>query len=150
MKRCCIPALAALVILVLGSCVRLSWSRAWTHHPLAPEEIARLAPGETTLQSCLDELGAPLYVWELSGGSYAIAYGWNMGRDWGFNVSIPVAESASAVMDYGSLNLDLHGVVIAFDERDRLLWRREGYLRDIAYGLERRRPASPAVEGEGG
>jgi len=126
----------------LASCVRLQWTRVEVHEPIPEALYDDLAPGVDTLGSCLERLGAPLYAWEVSSTSFALAYGWNDGRDWGFNVSVPVYRAASGSFEYGSADLDLHGLVLVFDEEGRLLRTERGYLREIAPELaERRRPS---------
>ncbi len=125
----------------LASCVRFEWTRYQVQEPIPVEESTALTPGVDTLESCIARLGAPLYVWEASASTYALAYGWDEGHDWGFNVSVPVGDTASASFDYGDMNLDLHGVVLVFDHGDRLVRSDRGYLRDLAPGLQRRRPS---------
>ena len=133
----------------LASCVSFQWTRLEVHEPI-PEELSEgLEPGTDTLESCLGRLGAPLYVWEVNSTSFALAYGWNDGRDWGFKVSVPIYRAASGSFQYGDANLDLHGLVLVFDSAERLLRTERGYLRDIAPELaERRRPAL-VEDGEG-
>lgn len=146
MKLCLALVLGGISSVLFSSCVRVSWERAWTNTPVPEETSEALAPGVENLGSCLETLGAPLYVWEVNAYSYAIAYGWNDGHSWGVAVSVSTDQVTTTVGDFDSVNLDLHGIVLAFDRQDRLLWRRQGHLRDIAYGLERPRPLVPVDE----
>jgi hypothetical protein len=146
-KRFHLLAAALLLGASLGSCVRFRYARREVQTPIPEGVTEALRPGEDTLGSCLERLGAPLYAWEVSDFTYALAYGWDEGRDWGFHVSAPVTDAAPASVDYDNVALDLHGVVLIFDHDDLLLRSDRGYLREIAPGLERRRPA--LVEDDG-
>ena len=64
--------LAALV----SSCVSVTWNRESRYVPPDLEAFERLEPGEATLTDCLEELGAPLWVWEVSASEFAMAWGW--------------------------------------------------------------------------
>ncbi len=134
---------SALLLLSLSSssCVRASWSRVDVGRPIPDELHEELAPSSTDLTRCLEQLGAPLFVWEISGEEYGLAYGWDHATGWGLNVSIPVSRSVSASVDYESLAQQLHGVVLIFDAHDRLLRKRTGFLGEIVGAEGRRRPA---------
>lgn len=144
-------ALAAALIasLLLPGCVRLRWSHENRFQPLAAEAHAHLCAGESNMGEVLACLGAPLFVWEQTVDSFAIAYGWYHGRSAGGTLSVPVSDSFSASFSYDDLAANLYGVVFTFDRDDRLIVVSEGYLRDIAPELLSKRPSfDPAwVEG---
>jgi hypothetical protein len=138
--------------LACSSCVRVSWSRVEVGRSLPEGLHAAFTPSGTDLAQCLERLGAPLYVWELSAEEYGLAYGWDYHRGWGLNLSIPLTQEFSASVDYEDLDQKLRGVVLIFDRHDRLLRKRTGFLADTLGGGGRRRPevvpAAESVEGD--
>jgi hypothetical protein len=135
--------LRALLVLTLltPSCLRVIWSRSEFEVPIVEEDHAALSPGDCDLTRALQQLGAPLYVWDERGSDLALAWGWNSELEWGVNLSIPVAKQIGATLDYQTLKLDLHGLVLVFDANDLLIEKRIGLLNEIAEGGGRRRPA---------
>lgn len=125
----------------LSSCVRLRWNHENRFEPLPSDSWAGLEPGESDLGDALESLGAPLYVWEQTSDSFAVAYGWFNGRVAGGTVSVPLTEYASASFSYDNGAEKLYGLVLTFDRNERLMVLREGYLRDIAPELVERHPS---------
>lgn len=132
-------ALCVLVPLLCGSCLSISWERKLHEVRLEPSRYADLEPGRADLQTCLQELGAPLTVWELPTGRFALAYGWDENRELGLSVSVPVTQRQSANFDYDEINLHRPGVVFFFDSALVLESRREGRL-NMLREESRRRP----------
>ncbi len=126
------------VALGAASCVRVSWISSDRQTPVPDAQIAGLAPGETSLEAALGQLGAPLFVWEADSKSYGLAFGWDEGLDWGVNVSVPVAKEFSASLDYEDTNLQLEGLVLFFDRDNRLLRIDRGLLSDLVPVREQR------------
>jgi hypothetical protein len=132
----------ALCCALLAACVQVSWERHELGTPLAAQADSELRVGEATFDQCLDQLGAPIEVWELSSATYAIAYGWDHQRDLGFSLSVPLADTGgSASVNFDDIVDKLHGVVFVFDRNDVLLRKRRGFLRDLAPDRTRRRSA---------
>lgn len=137
-----VPRMIALLIPLLGSsCLSISWERKLHEVRLEPARYAGLEPGVADLQTCLRQLGAPLTVWELPAGRFAIAYGWDENRELGLSVSVPVTQRQSANFDYDEINLHRPGVVFFFDSALVLESRREGRLNNLREET-RRRPDS--------
>lgn len=133
--------LLALCVLGLCSCVSARWSRELRDGELAAERIARLEVGRTELGESLALLGAPLYVWELPEGAFALAYAWGKARGLGATVRLPGARAVSPSYRYDQGDANLHCAVLLFDRDAVLEIVRTGYLREIAPELFRRRPA---------
>ncbi len=150
MGRLRLSAAAAALLLVNTGCLRLSLEREKLGRPLAQELHHELLVEEVDLHDCLTALGAPVYVWEVNGGEYGLAYGWNRDLAWSFNISVPLTRGASASFDFESLDQRLNGVVLIFDAQDRLLHKRTGFLSEILTEAQRRRPAllPPSSESE--
>ena len=134
-----VPLFVAVGCLALSGCLSLSWERKLHEVPLHSSAYAALEPGQATLQDCLSRLGAPLQVWELDSGRFALAYGWERNRELGFSVSVPVTQRQSANFDYDEINLHTLGVVCFFDADLRLYQLREGRLNELR-ATERTRP----------
>jgi len=90
---------------------------------------------------CLETLGAPIWVWETSGGHPALAWGWLEERDLGVRISVPLADSASASFNYNDVDSRMQGLVLFFDSEMNLSATRRGLLSDFTEGGRRRRPA---------
>ena len=134
-----LPLLSAL-ILTAPSCVRLTWSRTNIQEPIPDHALAAVAPDRADLTECLAQLGAPLLVWEYVDGGVALAYGWQDQADWSVTVSYSFTRFVSASFEYAQGWRNLEGIVVLLD-RDLVVRQvRRGLLRDIASGLERRRP----------
>lgn len=121
-----------------SSCISLSWERKLSETPLDTERVEALALKTSTLQQCLASLGAPLHVWELADGQFALAYGWRNNRELGIGVSLPVSQDQTANFDYDEITQHTRGYVLFFDAQLRLIERRAGMLNEIAPGARRR------------
>jgi hypothetical protein len=126
--------LCAGLLLASSSCVRVGWSHSQVHRMIPPAEHGALVVGESDLGTCLDALGAPLYVWEASQQQMVLVWGWGEEQGWGVNVSIPLAQEFSATIDYEDTTRDLQGLVLTFDSARVLLNKRLGSLADLPEG----------------
>lgn len=133
---------AALCALLAGglatSCLSVNWTRSTLHRPVEGDVLGDYVVGESTMGDALDGLGAPLYVWELSRGAAALAWGWYGSRDLGVQVSVPTRSPVDPSFQYTQIDRRLRGYVFVFDEADALVYMRKGYLADIADELRRR------------
>lgn len=125
-----------LALPLAGGCLSATWETIDTGSRPVPGTISVLRPGEADLAQCLDTLGAPILVQEHVGG-IAIAYGWTRERAWSLSVDVPLAKELSASARYSDLTTGLEGILLLFDERDRLTTIRQGYLRDLKAMLAR-------------
>ncbi len=123
------PALFAL--LVLSGCVTVDYDRFKRHEPLADEAWASLVPGESSLEDCLIELGAPLRVWEPRPGALALAWVWVDRTDWGLSVSVPTGEAVDASFSYRDIAASDEGLLLVFDESWRLESLERGLVGDV-------------------
>ena len=121
----------ALLSAGLSGCVSIDWRRTQRHQRVEREVLRELRPGRDDLASCLDRLGAPLFVFEEPEG-VALAWGWYESDTWGLGVSIPVAKSASASVDVLDEDSRLKGVVLFFDRDWVLRFARRGKLAEVA------------------
>jgi hypothetical protein len=128
-----------------SACVTFKWEREMRDVAHANDAIDALHPGEATLSQCLEELGAPLYVWEYKRDGMALAWGWLDNDQKGFTVSVPVAEQLSASFRYDRIDARMRGVVLLFGEDLTLELAQRGYLRDLSLAYQRRRPADTST-----
>jgi hypothetical protein len=142
--------LAVAICLACSSCVRVQWNRAMFCRGIDSNELTVLRAGESQLNDCLELFGSPLYVWQAGADQYAVAYGWDMDKGWGINVSIPVTQEFSASFDYDDLDRRLYGIVMTFDANDQLQYQRQGFLSEIAEGYLRRPSSFPGSGDEVG
>lgn len=130
--------LAILAPLLLAGCVTFKYERHLREEPVAPEALAELEIGTSTIGDVLARLGAPLYVWEGVGGAVVLAYGSEDRREVGFSVSVPLFEQTNASFDYDDVASRLEGYVLVFDAEGRLEIVRAGLLRDLGQAVRRR------------
>ena len=145
-------ALLGVALLALCSCLRLRFDRSTVDRPPPPSAFeflglpgvgdAELVRGQVerstiaegaSLETCLDQLGAPLFVWarDLSGEQgFAAAWGWRRISGWGVVFSIPLGEAPSANLDYSESDRNLEGLVLFFDAAWQLERADRAYLTD--------------------
>ena len=134
-----VPLLLALA-LSLGGCISVNYQRFSQFEPVDEFALSEIQTPGTDLQTCLDALGAPLFVRETPHG-VVLAYGWQDAGRWGFDVSITFERVIRVSFDYNQIDEQLRGVVLLFDSDWKLIALRRGFLRDLTGQLERRRPA---------
>ena len=137
---------AGLYVGMSTACVSFRFERTSVNVPPRAGAVEGLKPGESSLDQCLQQLGAPLYVWEYQGSGAALAWGWELSHARGVTLSIPLEQSSITAGSYDDLAKDLHGFVLFFDDGGKLTELRRGYLRDLRGELERRRPAAVTEE----
>ncbi len=120
-----------LALVWLPGCFSWSWTREEIELPIIEESLAQLEYG-ASLDECLEQLGAPLYLWEYRKTGIALAWGSLSRRDLGLSVSVPISDQASGSINYNHIDNDIQGVVLVFDEDYRLRWIRRGFLSDLA------------------
>ena len=113
------------------ACVSAEWHRA--HGLVEPprEAFATLVPGQADLGDCLENLGAPLLVWEEPAGA-ALAWGWYEEDTLAGGVSVPMGEAFSASFDARDVDANMRGLVLLFDNEWTLRIVRRGRLRELA------------------
>lgn len=143
------PLLLLLLLLSLAtsaSCVRGRYQRVLWNEPVDPAAFAALRPGEDTLATCLQALGAPVRVVEhrVDAGrrsGVALAYYWLASSSWGITVSPPRSSGVSYRFD--STGADLPGCVLWFDEQLVLERARAGMVGAL---LPRPRQPAPVLD----
>lgn len=134
-------AVLALVPLMLGSCLSVTWEHHRRHEPLPEGALEALQVGRADLSRVLETCGAPLRVWELPAGEMAIAYGWYRERQLGAQISVPLFDRFSGSLSFDDFDIDLFGVVMTFDALHGLRQLRRGFLNDLLPETVRRRPS---------
>lgn len=143
-----LSALAAGLLATLSGCLSFVWSHEHTFRPMAKDALLDLQTGTTTLTTCLDRLGAPLYVWEYKGDGAAVAWGFGDDDSKRIAITIPL-QRARPTLSFATIDAKLQGAVLLFD-RDLVLEQvKKGYLRDLAKELQRPRPAPVEPEAQG-
>ena len=129
-----VRVLALLALPLISGCLTGTYTSARTHQPT--EDHFGLEPGESDLRSCLDLLGAPLFVREHGAGAM-LAWGWSRDSRWGLTLSVPV-DARRMSLTYQRANDGLEGLVLLFDEAWTLTSIREGRLADVLPPSQRR------------
>lgn len=88
-----------------------------------------LVVGETDLEEALEELGAPLQVYEV-GRDVAVVWGWYKGSGWGVQVSVPIGDEQGSV-SYQDNTDKVEGLLLLFDQDWSLLSARTGNLSEL-------------------
>lgn len=127
-------------VLLLTGCVSGAWRH--DHRFVAPPQnaLSLLEPGNHDLSQCLEELGAPLFVYETPAG-FALAYGWFESAGLSGRVSVPVSESVNASFSMSDVDDNMRGLVLFFGPETELLLVQRGSLRDLTAGAMRVRPS---------
>jgi hypothetical protein len=146
-------ALALLALSVGSGCLRLRFERSSVDRPPPPAgfeflglpgvdqpgpargavEQSEIAAG-ASLETCLEQLGAPMFVWarDLTGEQgFAAAWGWRRVSGWGIVFSIPLGDAPSANLDYSESDRNLQGLVLFFDAEWRLERADRAFLADV-------------------
>jgi len=127
-----------LAALCSTACIQLQWSRSSLHQPIDDARTTGFEVGASSMTDALDELGAPLYVWQLPRGHAALAWGWFNTRDVKVQVSVPTKSPADPSFQFSQIDHRLRGYVFVFDDADGLVFVKKGYLVEIADELQRR------------
>ena len=136
--------IAALVpVLCLTSCLSVKWQRRRAYDAVTDEQLEQLQAEDADLAGVLESLGAPLDVREYQRAGMVLSYGWSSSETWGVGLSVPVAESLSASVNYDQLDASSPGVVLFLDGDLRLVRWRRGLLGDLTRDLDRPAPGPP-------
>ena len=141
MRTARVARCAALLVLLMVSCVTARYTRSESQQPISDELLRVLVPGRADLGECLRVLGAPNIVQEYRIHGMTLAWGWGDEGAFGFSVSYNFFNFApSASFNWNGVGRDLPGVVLFFDRDLKLESIRRGKLVDIL--LTRQRPAT--------
>lgn len=107
--------LGLLAVFCLPACLTAEFTSLRVTQPPPEQGIAKLEKG-MDLQSCLDLLGAPTSVRRADDGLRTVlAWEWLESGGFGLSFSVPIADQASASVDYGSDSQDSQQIQIFFD-----------------------------------
>lgn len=124
----------------LCSCLSGNLGRTEHYELVPPHSSASWVAGQTTLQDCLSQLGAPIDVWESpTGGSVMAWYGSDI-SGWSLTMSVPVGQALSASASYSDIQDVDRGVVLFFDPGWVLTTWSEGEIAELVRE-GRRRPS---------
>jgi hypothetical protein len=76
-------------------------------------------------------------------GGYALSWAWYDAEELSYRLEAPLTHAFSASLDYSTIDRETHGLLLLFDEDDRLVLVREGFLRDLMAEDDARSPALP-------
>ena len=116
--------------LLAGGCISGDYARIDAEMPPDESAVGRLVLGESSLSTCLAELGAPLQVAEFADGA---VMAWGARRDVGWNVSasVPLSDSTTGSLRFSQERAGYKGVVLFFDEEMVLQRLKQGWLAEI-------------------
>jgi hypothetical protein len=127
-----VSRLLLIPLLLAAGCIRLDYVRTLVDEPVPDEKFEALVPG-TSLQGCLDTLGAPAYVWSDPRGVWC-AYIWINQRGPRLAASIPLIAFAlpgpSPSITYSHIKRRGEGITLCFDYDLNLRFARRG-LTDL-------------------
>lgn len=132
--RAGVLALTLATVLATSSCLRAAYRRTMIDAAPPPAEVAALVPGSDDLESALEALGAPQFVWGLGpdgGEGLALVYASLLQLGWDLNASIPVSDSGSASLEVQRAQLNNESLVLFFDDDWRLERIERGNLDSI-------------------
>jgi len=120
----------ALLACMLTACV--SFDRVQVDEPITDAQLAALQPGQSTLQQCLAQLGAPVEVFAYRGDGMALLWVWQDTAGFGLEVSSPFGGwSDAAQFDLDLTDRTLPGWVLWFDGDLRLQRLRRASLGEL-------------------
>ena len=141
--RCALRcSLLCALLCALPSCAAFNYYHIRRYEPIAEATTRGLAASKASLQTCLDELGAPVKVWQSPSGMI-LAYAWLDRVFWRFEAQAYGVRQLSGrtLFRYENTNDGFRGAVLVFDEDLNLQAVRHGMLEDITRAY-RRRPAA--------
>ncbi|MCH2105810.1 MAG: hypothetical protein MK291_04135 [Planctomycetes bacterium] len=134
--------------LLSASCVSVVWEREAWHRPPSAEAVESLSEGRADLAACLEALGAPMKVWQVGDG-VALSWAWYESKELSYRLQVPMTQTFNASFDYATVDRETLGLLLVFDSSDRLVMKREGFLKDLMAEGEERSPAVPSsLKGE--
>lgn len=103
------------VVLLLASCVQFSWNSGRIGIPLPDEQLDWALQVEPDLGTALGQLGAPQIVRPFEDRGFEVVWVWRRLHSYGWGVSVPVSDAASASLQWDSGGDDADGLRIIFD-----------------------------------
>jgi len=128
--------------LFLASCVSVVWERDRWHRPPPRAAVDSLDGDDVHLAACLEALGAPLHVWQVADG-YALSWAWYDAEEVSYRVEFPLTQAFNASVDISTIDRNTQGLMLLFDDLDRLVLVKEGFLQDLMAEGDSRSPALP-------
>ncbi len=117
-------------MLMLPACVSGRFTRVDRGGEIVPIQLEGLAVNESSMQQCIDALGAPLVVREYLDGADLI-WGWERNSGFSTTATIPLGNARSASMAYGESSAAAQGWTLRFDSDWKLVDKRHGSLNDL-------------------
>ncbi len=118
-------------ILLLSSCVNVSWFRDRSHAPISEKATQSFTPGQTNMQDCLNKLGAPILVIPGALDSLDLLWVWNDKASWEISVSFNIISRVSTSVRYSSTDASMDALRLRFDKNFVLTQARRGQIRDL-------------------
>lgn len=115
---------------VLPACITGKYNRVDRGEQPEAHLLHEFKVGESTMQSCIEQLGAPLVVREHGDGADLI-WGWERNSGMNLTASIPLGKAASGNVSYGRRSTGAQGWTLEFDSRWILASVREGRLQEL-------------------
>lgn len=111
-----------LLALTSFSCAGLSFQNQRQELEPPARVVQAMRPGEVDLAFCLAELGAPTMVERSEdGGQHVLTWAWQEQGGWGFFLSAPVGDSASASFNWADEQHQPHFLRLFFDGNWKLI-----------------------------
>ncbi|MFT4648776.1 MAG: hypothetical protein ACI9X4_002008 [Glaciecola sp.] len=129
----------------LPACISGEFDRVDIGHQPAQAQFYGLRVGESSMQQCIEALGAPIVVRE-SGVGADLVWGWERNSGFGVTTSVPIGQGGSANLSYAAGARGAHGWTLKFDKDWLLVSMREGRLKEL---LEMSSQPARLVESEG-
>ncbi len=115
---------------LLPACITGQYNRVDRGQQPEANLLQGLTVGESTMQSCIEELGAPLVVREKGDGA-ELVWGWERNAGLNLTASIPLGEVGSGNVSYGRRSSGAMGWTLGFDSNWVLTGVREGRLQEL-------------------
>jgi hypothetical protein len=129
----------------LPACISGEFDRVDIGHQPTQDQFDGLRVGESSMQQCLEALGAPRAVRE-SGAGADLVWGWERNSGFGVTTSIPIGQGGSANLAYAKGARGARGWTLKFDKDWLLVSMREGRLQEL---LEMSSQPARLVESQG-
>jgi len=133
----------AVLCALLPACLSGDLTRVRTFTVIDDPVSEQLEVGTSTLDDCLQQLGAPLDVYQYEDTSIVLSYGWFHSLNWGASLSIPIGDSSGSI-NYSDQRDRMRGFILVFSEDYVLRDLREGYLGQL--GLISDEPPPPVED----
>ena len=122
--------LGAALCTLLPACLSGDLTRVRTFTVIDAPVSEQLEIGRSTLEECLQQLGAPLDVYQYEDTGIVVSYGWFHSLNWGASLSIPIGDSSGS-LNYSDQRDRMRGFILVFSEDYVLRDLRQGYLGQL-------------------